>query len=233
MLLTGVIIAPFISSCGKTSTKNATSLNIQYEVINLSPALGPVSLYVDYNIYNNYNFFYAAPSGYFNLTSIDTPFQMRSSPNQLTNTGAIQGNILVRNDKLVANCKYTLFITGLKSDNSISDVFLTDTSAPPAIGRAKVRFLNASPQSPGFDIVANGYLDPGFTNLTYKSVSKYIEMPAGNYNFQVFQTGTNTAVIGTLPNVTVQDGHLYTLYSYGLVGHTDSLAFAMGAITNK
>ena len=233
ILLTGILVAPFISSCGKSGTKNAASFNIQYEVINVSPSLGPVSLYIDYNIYNNYNFFYAVPSGYFNLTSIDTPFQIRSSPNQLTNTGAIQGNILVRDDKLVPNCKYTLFMTGLKSNNTISDVFLTDTSAPPSLGRAKVRFLNASPQSPGFDIVANGYLDPGFTNLTYQKVSKYIEMPAGNYNFQVFQTGTNTGVIGTLPNVTVQDGHLYTLYSYGLVGHTDSLAFAMGAITNK
>lgn len=233
IVITGLMVVVFLSSCGKTASKNATSLNVKYQVVNLSPQLGPVSLYIDYSIFNNYSFLYAVPSGYFNLTSIDTPFQIRSSPNQLTGTVVILGNIISRNDALKANLKYTLFIVGTKADNTVSSVFLTDTGSTPSAGRAKVRFLNASPQSTGFDVVANGYLDPGFTNLTYKNVSKYVEMPAGNYNFQVFKTGTNAGVIGTLPNVTVQDGHLYTLYSYGLVGHTDTLAFGMGAITNK
>jgi hypothetical protein len=146
----------------------------------------------------------------------------------------LQGNIFSLNNALKANTRYTLFIVGSDSTKSNRDkVFLTDTSAAPSKGRGKVRFINCSPSSPSFDVVANSYLDPGFTNIAYKKVSKYIEMPAGNYNFQIYQTGTSSSVLGTLQNVTVQDGRLYTLYSYGVVGHTDSLAFGLGSIVNK
>lgn len=230
----GAVFCAVVSSCGKAGVKNATSMNIGYQVVNLNPGLGPVSLYVDYTIYNNYSFFYKAPSGYFNLTSIDTPFQIRSSPNQLIGTIVLKGNIFSLNNALKANTRYTLFITGADSTKANRDeVFLTDTSAIPSKGRGKVRFINCSPLSPAFDVVANNYLDPGFTNIAYKKVSKYIEMPAGNYNFQIYQTGTSSSVLGTLQNVTVQDGRLYTLYSYGVVGHTDSLAFGLGTLVNK
>lgn len=234
MAIIGAAFAALVSSCGKAGVKNATSMNIGYQVINLNHGLGPVSLYIDYTIYNNYNFYYIAPSGYFNLTSIDTPFQIRSSPNQLTGTIVLAGNIFTLDNALKANTKYTLFIIGADSTKTNRDkVFLTDTASTPSKGRGKVRFINCSPLSPAFDIVANNYLDTGFTNIAYKKVSKYIEMPAGNYNFQVYQTGNKSAVIGTLQNVTVQDGRLYTLYSYGVIGHTDSLAFGLGTIVNK
>ena len=51
LVIAGLLISPFISSCGKTSV-NVTSSNIQYQVVNLSPSLGPISLYIDYRIYN-------------------------------------------------------------------------------------------------------------------------------------------------------------------------------------
>jgi len=231
LVIAGLLISPFISSCGKTSV-NVTSSNIQYQVVNLSPSLGPISLYIDYRIYNNKNFYYPSPSGYFYLTSIDTPFQIRSSPNQAAGTVVTTtGNIFSMNDALKPNLKYTLFITGLLSDSAIYRVFLTDTSSTPTVGRGKIRFLNASPRSPGFDIIANG--TQAFSNQQYLKVSKYIEVTAGNYNFQIFQKGTTTDVIGTLQNVTIQDGRLYTLYCYGLANRTDSLAFGSGFITNK
>jgi hypothetical protein len=230
--IVGSVFVAVVSSCGKGGVKNATSMNIGYQVINLNHGLGPVSLYINYTIYNNYNFYYIQPSGYFNLTSIDTPFQIRSSPSQYTGLVLLQGNIFSIDSILKANTRYTLFITGLDTATR-GTVFLTDTAPTPSKGRGKVRFLNCSPQSPGFDLVANNYLDTGFKNITYQHVSKYVEMPAGNYNFQVYQTGNSSLVLGALQNVTVQDGRLYTLYSYGVVGHTDSLAFGMSTIVNK
>jgi len=119
----------------------------------------------------------------------------------------------------------------LKADSSITGVFLTDTSSAPALGRGKVRFLNASPQSTGFDVLANDTL--AFKNVKYLNVSPYMELPAGGYNFQIFQTGNSTNVIGTVQNLTVLDGKLYTIYCYGLAGHTDSLAFGTGTIVNR
>ncbi len=232
LLIAGSLIATFISSCGKTSSSSASALNIQYQVVNLSPDLGPVSLYIDYTIYNNMNFYYPTPSGYFYLSSIDIPFQFRPSPNQLTTTTIVNtSNIFSRNDILKPNLKYTLFITGINATNSLDTLFLTDTSATPTTGRGKIRFVNASPLSTGFDVLANDSL--AFGNVQFNKVSKFIELPAGNYNFQVFAAGNRTGVVGSEQNVTIQDGRLYTLFSYGVAGHTDSLAFGMGTITNK
>jgi len=231
LFIMGAFAVPFISSCGKTSV-NASSSNIQYQVINLSPSLGPVSLYIDYRIYNNANFYYTRPSGYFYLSSINPPFQIRSSPNQTAGTIiTVQGNILSMTDTLKPNLRYTLFITGLLSDSSINRVFLTDTSSSPTKGRGKIRFLNASPQSGAFDLWANDRR--AFSNAQYNIVTPYMELPAGSYNFNVYSKGTSTGVIGSEQNVIIQDGRLYTIYSYGIAGHTDSLAFGMGTVTNK
>jgi len=232
LIITGALIGTFISSCGKTSSSSATALNIKYQVVNLSPDLGPVSLYINYSIYNNLDFRYPSPSGYFFLNSIATPFQIRPSPNQLSTTTIVNtANIFSLNDILKPNLKYTLFITGVNATNTLDTLFLTDTGSTPTTGRGKVRFVNASPLSTGFDVLANGTL--AFSNQQYNKVSNYIELPAGNYTFQVFAAGTTTGVIGSEQNVTIQDGRLYTLYSYGVAGHTDSLAFGMGTLTNK
>ncbi len=231
LLIGGFFCFPFLSSCGKAGNSNAVSFNIQYQVINLSPDLGPVSLYIDFKNNRNAAYYYAIPSGYFYLTSIDTPFQIRRSPNSIPGTVVSTENLFSLNNALKANLKYTLFIAGFNRDSSLSSVFLTDTSALPKIGYGKVRFLNVSPFSPNFDVVANGV--SAFTNQQYLKVSPYIEMPAGNYNFQIFATGTSTPIIGTIQNVTVQDGKLYTMYTYGLAGRTDSLAFGKGVIVNR
>lgn len=232
LAIMGALIGTFISSCGKTNSSSATALNIQYQVVNLSPDLGPVSLYINYSIYNNLDFRYPTPSGYFFLSSIATPFQVRPSPNQLATTTIINtSNIFSLNDILKPNLKYTLFITGINKTNTLDTLFLTDTGSTPTTGRGKVRFVNASPLSTGFDVLANDSL--AFGNVQYNKVSKYIELPAGNYTFQVFATGARAGVIGSEQNVTIQDGRLYTVYSYGVAGHTDSLAFGMGTLTNK
>jgi len=65
LIIAGVMMVYFISSCGKNNSANATASNIRYQVVNLSPDIGPVSLYINYALYNNSRFYYGASSGYF------------------------------------------------------------------------------------------------------------------------------------------------------------------------
>lgn len=224
------LVAPFMASCGKGNSVSPSTLNIQYQVVNLSPDLGTVDLYINYKKFNKYSYYYPASSGYFYLTSIDTPFQIRPGKNPITGITPSTGNILNMDDTLKPNLKYTLFITGLVSKNNVSRLFTVDTTSLPPTGRGKLRFINASPLSPGFDIVANGVT--AFKNQKYLVPSVYRELPAGNYDFQIFPTGTTT-ILKDLQNITIQDGKSYTLFSYGLAGYTDSLAFGAGVLTNK
>lgn len=229
------IVMPFISSCGKAGTVAPSSLNIQYQVINLSPDQGPVSLYINFLQVNNSIFYYPTPSGYFALAAIDTPFQIRPAAGTTINGIPVSTTPVFSVDNILKpQLLYTLYITGLASVDSVKPLFTVDTAAIPTIGRGKVRFVNASPRSVALDVTANGTPNAAFTKVPYQGISKYVELPAGNYNFQIFPTGNSTNILQTIQSFTIQDGRLYTLYCYGLVGHTtDSLAFNAAVITNK
>lgn len=215
-----------LSSCGKGNTVLPAGSNVLYQVINLSPDLLPVDLYIDHTKKNSNSYYYPNPSGYFSLTSVDTPFQIRASSTSVSTTNILSIDTLLKN-----NLKYTLFITGYRADNSIVYMLTRDTAANPTAGRGKIRFVNASPASVPFDITANGSL--AFSSQAYKNVSKFIEFPAGTYDFKIYPTGAPTNILSDFPGITVQDGKIYTLYCRGVAGRTDSAAFGLGLLNNK
>ena len=223
LFITGGFFVSAITSCGK-SAASAAGLNIQYEIINLSPDLLPIDLYMHYNLVNSSPFIYANSPAYFYLPTLDTPFQIRS---HRFNTSALY----TRTDVFQSGAKYSLFFTGSVIDNSIKQIYTVDTATAPALGRGKVRFINASPSATGgLDVYANGTI--AFSKAAYLSVSNFIELPVGNYDFQLNPSGSNTVLKDVTP-VTIQDGRLYTLYAYGYTTRIDSAAFNGAYITNK
>jgi hypothetical protein len=221
----GIMVIPFLASCGKSGGITPSSSRIQMQVVNLSPDLQPVYLYIGLVKQSLSAYSYPSPSGYFSLTNIDTPIQIRSANPLISTT-----NFVSINTPLQVNFTYTLFVTGLRADSSITSIFAIDTARNPTPGRGKIRFVNASPRSGAFDITANSTL--AFKNQTYKNVSKFIEVPPGNYDFKVMPTGKST-VISDLPGVTIGDGKVYTIYCRGVAGGADSVAFGTGVIINR
>jgi hypothetical protein len=221
----GVMIIPFIASCGKGGEAAASASRIQFQVVNLSPDLQPVYLFVGDLQQGLISFSYPSPSGYFSLTNINPPIQIKSA-NQANATA-----VFIQLDTVMkANYKYTLFLTGIKAEDSVTSLFVTDTAAPPTAGRVKIRFVNASPHSMPLDITAND--SALFRHQVYKNVSSFIQIPPGNYDFKVVPSGQST-VISDFPNVTVLDGKVYTLYCHGVSGGADSVAFGTGIINNR
>jgi len=84
---------------------------------------------------------------------------------------------------------------------------------------SRIRVFHASPNAPAVDIYANGNLI--VKDLSYKKLSQYLSVPAGNYNIKVYPSGQttnpvintniyippntvfNVAAIGTLPNISL------------------------------
>ena len=223
LLMTGGWVLANITSCGKQSASPA-GLNVRYEVFNLSPDLRPVNLFIDFKQVNGSPYVFTVNQGYFYVPSIDTPYQIRSA--------LISGiPLLSRSDLLKSNLSYSLFITGNQADASLKTIFTVDTASSPTTGRGKIRFVNASPTGvSGLDVYANSTL--AFSKITYTNFSKYIELPVGNYDFQINTTGT-ASVIKDVPSVTIQDGKIYTLYAYGYTSRIDTAAFNAGLIVNK
>jgi hypothetical protein len=224
LCVVSVMLIPFISSCGKQATASPQGLNVQYEILNLSPDLFPVDLFIDFKRVNTTPISFPFNNGYFYVPSIDTPYQIRSD--------LIAGTTFFsRDDILKTGLKYSLFITGTYGDRSIKQIFTVDTASLPATGRGKIRFVNACPSvTTGLDVYANG--TQAFSKVLYTQYSKYIELPIGNYDFQINVTGSTT-VQKDVPAITIEDGRLYTLYAYGYTTRSDSAAFNAGVITNK
>jgi hypothetical protein len=224
------LILPFISSCGKSSNSNASVLNIQYQVVNLNQGIGPVDLWVNYRKVNTSSYFYPTSSGYFYLPSITNPFQIRTGVSLIPGTIVTSANLITDSLALVPNTRYTLMLMGLDT-SSLYSVFTADTSSVPAQGKGKIRFVNASPNNLAqITVTAND--TTAFAGVPYKTMTKFIQLTAGTYDFKMYQAGSTNVVLDK-PNVTIQDGRIYTMYCYGLVNRTDSLAFGSGFITNK
>jgi len=224
------LVIPFVSSCGKSKNSNAAALNIQYQIVNLNQGLGSVDLYVNFIKVNRSSYFYPNSSGYFYLPSIQTPFQIRPGTSLTPGTIPPSSNILTRNDVLIPNTRYTLMLMGLNRD-TVYSIFTADTSSVPSAGKGKVRFVNASPNNLGqISVTAND--TAAFSGVPFRTMTKFIELTAGSYDFKMYQTGSANVLLDK-PNVTIQDGRIYTLYCYGLANRTDSLAFGSGFITNK
>jgi hypothetical protein len=234
LIMAAVFLTPYLSSCGKSGNASSVGLNVQFEVLNLSPNIQPVDLYLGFIKQNTNSYSYPFTSGYFYLNSIDTPLQIRSSATTLASSNFFTINHL----GFQANHKYSLFITGLNNISDTSQSTLTtilttdDTTSIPPVGFGKIRFVNCAAIQSTLDVTANGTL--AFSAVKFATVSPYVILPAGNYIFQVTQTSTPGIILNTtLGSTTIQDGHLYTLYSYGIPLRTDSSAFNTGFIINR
>ena len=226
LFIAGVLFIPLIQSCGKEGA-SITTANAQLNIVNASPDILPVNLYLNF-VMQSATYSYPNASGYFLINVADTPLVFR--PAQTNNNVNVTTNLLFLGRTLKKNVRYTWFITGLRADNSLAPVLTTDTGKIPAAGRGKIRFVNVSPNSTGLNLTANDTV--AFTNITYKGISSYIEVTAGRYNFNISSAANPATTLTSLRSVTILDGKLYTIYSYGLVGRADTAGFNAGVVLN-
>ena len=214
-------------ACGKTDVTTAAGSNTKLMVVNVSPDAYPVGIFVNASQVGTSTFKYGIPSSYYSVGSTVQHIQVRNY-NYLT-------TFFTRNDTLYTNCNYTLYVTGYLSTatkaDTLTSLLTLDTTALPAIGKAKIRFVNVSVHPPAFDVYANGTL--AFSNRGYKSVSSFLQLTAGVYDFQLYTHGNSSSVLTDLPKITLQDGKIYTLFAYGQVSRSDSASLAAKVILNK
>jgi hypothetical protein len=99
---------------------------------------------------------------------------------------------------------YTVVLLGTPVQPQIR-VAKDDFSAPPP-GKARLRIINAAPQSPPLDVgVAGGPVL--FRNVTFGMVSNFVPVTAGRFSLEVRRAGTSTVLFtqgaSTLPAGTI------------------------------
>ena len=151
---------------------------------------------------------FRSASGYTTLAPGDRKLRLLSA-------GQGQNALIDADLPLQAGQDVTLVALGRAAE--IAVLPLRDDNNPPAAGKAKVRFMHASPDAPPVDIAVRGgpVIFPG---VGFKSVAGYVEVDAGTYALEVRPAGTTTIALN-LPNVTFRPGQVLTIFGAGLLGN--------------
>ena len=108
---------------------------------------------------------------------------------------------------------YTIAAIGLLPNIDLLPVPETKVMQP--ADKAYIKFAHLSPNTGPVDIT----LPDGkilFKNISYKSYTDYIEVPAGTYTLEARPTGTKTTVL-YIPNIKLKPQRFYTVYAIGLL----------------
>jgi hypothetical protein len=137
--------------------------------------------------------------------------------------------VINENLNLDPNKNYTVF--AVDSLSKIDVVVLEDNLAAPAAGKAHVRFVHLSPNAPAVDVAVTG--GPVlFPNVSFKGSIDFTPVDAGTYNLEVRLYNSSTVVL-PLPNITLQDGKIYTVFAKGFAGATGATALGAEIILNN
>ena len=124
--------------------------------------------------------------------------------------------------KLQSGKYYSVFVAGKK--DSLSSLVLEDKLNPPTAGKAKIRFVHLSPDSPAldFDLSTDHSLA---SNLAFKGSTDFYEVDAGSYTTKIkSHTGD---LINLEQEVMLEENKIYTFWVKGLL-YTESEAEGLG-----
>lgn len=111
--------------------------------------------------------------------------------------------------------RYTGYATGLLADGSVRLGATEDAWRAP-FARSSLRVWHNSPDAPAVDVIVNG--QTALSSVTYGAISRYLPLPAGQYDVRINVAGTTTAVFDG--QVRLVRGESYTAVAMGSVAGT-------------
>lgn len=222
--IAAILLAVFsMTSCLKNKDNGVAPSYSWLSVINASPNIQKFDFVIDNQLVNNDAFSFTERLPYFNIYSgIRNIGIYKDQTTDSLRTGklnALPGKI------------YSVYVTGQAPNCQ----FLTikDSLTNPTTGKAQIRFLNLSVNSPALKL-KYGVDSTLFSSETYKNHSDFVEIPAGKkYNFSV-APATGSGNSGTQSNVMIESGKIYTVWAKGIYDNTtvDSLKLGLKIQTN-
>lgn len=211
----------FISACKKDwgDSDSVTVAGIGF--VHASPGTGALDFIVDNQRANTKAFTYTNDLGYFGAYPGTRLFGIvkKDSTRYLTTS-----NVTLRSGLF-----YSAFVIDVLPAPKI--LVVEDDLKAPETDKAKVRFINLSPDAPALDLAVVGKDVALFTAKAFKESTPFISIdPSDSYTFQI-KEGAN--VTATLPATKIEKGKIYTLWAKGLKSKTDSTKFGLGILSHK
>ncbi len=198
-----------LSSCLKDLSNDKPEDTSALNVVNASPGPLTINFFLDNNLVNGPSLGYGQESSYILAASGNRKFDasLGGSFNSL-----IADTISLETDKY-----YSLFVTG--ENAALSTLLTQDDLSSPASGKAKIRFINLSPDGGTFTLaIKSGAVL--FAGQAYKTASPFGPIDPGAYMFQL--RGSDGAVEHEA-SLDVVAGKIYTIWAGGLKDGIDEL----------
>lgn len=212
----------FISAC-KKDWDDTQIVAGGIGIVHASPGTGALDFIVDNTKANIKDFTYTNDLGYYGIYPGSHYFGV-------TKKDSLKYITTVTSD-IKSGSFYSIFVVDVLKTAKLL-VVEDDLKAPDA-NKAKIRFINLSPDAPTLDLAIQGQTTSLVTGKAFKEYSSFISVdPSDNYTFQLKQS-SDAAVTATLPSVKIEKGKIYTLWAKGLKGKTDSTSFGLKLMSHN
>ncbi|RZK16365.1 MAG: DUF4397 domain-containing protein, partial [Flavobacterium sp.] len=198
-LIAAIAVTTLLGSCMKDDEVRPQQPVAGLSIIQASPTTENLDVYVDATR-AVLDLPYAKKIDYLNLYPGNRKISIKK-------TGS-QTDLLAQELTLKDYIGYSLFV--IDKLETVKFLFLEDDLAAPATGKAKVRFVNLSPDAPALNLAIAGKETDLVTNKLFKEYSTFIEIDAAEkvtFNVKNKETGAPETSIA---DVKVQAGGIYT-----------------------
>lgn len=225
-LFAALAVSAVMISCSKSNDEYVAPDLSGLNVIHASPTTEKLDFYVGTQKANTPNtgavdFSFGNKFGYLDLFSgtREVSITKKGSSTQLVKESI----------KVDPQFGYSLFI--IDRLEAVKFLLLKDDSPLPVSGKARIRFVNLSPDSSPLNLNVQGSTSDLFTNKAFKEYTTFESIDASNsvtFNVKNAAGGLETK----LENVTIQAGKIYTIWVKGLKASTDDTKLGVSIFTH-
>ncbi len=209
-------------SCSKNDDYTPTPIS-GLSIIHASPTTEKLDVYLDNNRVSINDFSFSTKMDYLNAYSGKRKFDVTKAG---TSTS-------LKSEQFTLDPQegYSLFV--VDKLETIAFLFLKDDLTRPTAGKARIRFVNLSPDAGALNLSITGSANDLVSNKAFKEFSAFETIDAEEkvtFNVKNKTTGLNEAV---LQDIKIEEGKIYTIYAKGLKSTTDATKFGVSIFIHK
>ena len=222
IIIAAITLSVSLTACSKDDDLTPQDIS-GLSVIHASPTTEKLDILVDTKKTNTADFAYTNKIDYLNLIS----GKRKISITKKGVTTALLSDSLTFKPQF----GYSLFV--IDKIETVKFLLLEDDLTQPATGKARIRFVNASPDAPALNLAIAGKETDVFTNKLFKEFSAFESIDAAEkvtFNVKNKATGATEA---TIADVKIEAGKIYTIWVKGLKAATDDTKLGVAVFTHK